>query len=49
MIQGHGAVDYELQYLSNNYVTLGKFFSFPEPQNLKFGVVLIFDLVTQTF
>lgn len=49
MIQGHGAVDYKLQYLSNNYVTLGKFFSLPEPQNLKFGVVLVFDLVTQTF
>lgn len=31
MIQGHGAVDYQLQYLSNTYVTLDKFFSFPEP------------------
>lgn len=50
MTQGHGAVDYELQYRSNNYIiTLGKFYTLPEPQNSKLGMVPISDLVMQTF
>lgn len=40
MTQGHEAVDYKLQFLSNNHVTLGKFFNLPESQNLKFCMVV---------
>lgn len=47
MTQGHDEVDYELQYLSNNYIiSLGKFYTLPEPQNSKLGIVPISNLVT---
>lgn len=31
------------------YMTLGKFYNIPEPQNLKFPMIPIPDLVTQRF
>ena len=32
--------------MSNSHVILGKFFNLLEPQNLKFGMVLIPDFLT---